>query len=178
MLRSPYPSMPDTSAVLHRDRGLPPSSPSSLARPQQPPRLDHTVLLACAGVLAFCSAASAASPQDAHGLWRSADQRAVIAFAPCKDNAAHLCGTIAWDADAGTPADTCGVVIARLKRHEDEAWRDGWAYDPRSKKHYKAVLRVQGDTLKLRAFIGTELLGETEEMKRASVLPAGCPTQP
>lgn len=122
--------------------------------------------------------AQAATPTDAKGLWRSADQRAVIAFAPCKDNAAHLCGTIAWDADVGTPADTCGVVIARLKRFEDEAWRDGWAYDPRSKKHYKAVLRVQGDTLKLRAFIGTELLGDTEEMKRVSSLPAGCPAQP
>ena len=70
------------------------------------------------------------------------------------------------------------MVIARLKRFEDDAWRDGWAHDPRSKKTYKAVLRTQGDTLKLRAFIGTELLGETEEMKRASALPAGCPTPP
>ena len=134
--------------------------------------------IATIAALTLGHVAQAASPQDASGLWRSADQRAVIAFAPCKDNAAHLCGTIAWDADAGTPADTCGVVIARLKRFEDEAWRDGWAYDPRSKKHYKAVLRAQGDTLKLRAFIGTELLGETEEMKRASALPTGCPAQP
>jgi uncharacterized protein (DUF2147 family) len=144
------------------------------------PRAALTATLAWLGLLAPLQAAppAPASPHDAHGLWRSADQRAVIAFAPCKDQAAHLCGTIAWDADVGTPADTCGVVIARLKRHEDEAWRDGWAYDPRSKKHYKAVLRVQGDTLKLRAFIGTELLGETEEMKRVSALPAGCPTPP
>lgn len=134
--------------------------------------------LAALSALTLGASAQAATPPDAHGLWRSADQRAVIAFAPCKDNAAHLCGTIAWDADAGTPADTCGVVIARLKRFEDEAWRDGWAFDPRTKKHHKAVLRVQADTLRLRGFIGTELLGETEEMKRVGTLPAGCPTQP
>ena len=136
-----------------------------------------TALVGALALPGIGAVAQAATPPDAQGLWRSADQRAVIAFAPCKDNAAHLCGTIAWDADVGTPADTCGVVIARLKRFEDEAWRDGWAYDPRSKKHYKAVLRAQGDTLKLRAFIGTELLGDTEEMKRVSSLPAGCPTQ-
>lgn len=153
------------------------SLPSSLSPRHLHLRL-HTTFIALLATLPIAANTQAATPQDAHGLWRSADQRAVIAFAPCKDNAAHLCGTIAWDADAGTPADTCGVVIARLKRHEDEAWRDGWAYDPRSKKHYKAVLRVQGDTLKLRAFIGTELLGETEEMKRAGALPAGCPTHP
>lgn len=154
-------------------RSLPSSMPSRRQR-----RLRHTAFIATLAMLPIATSVQAATPPDAHGLWRSADQRAVIAFAPCKDNAAHLCGTIAWDADAGTPADTCGVVIARLKRHEDEAWRDGWAFDPRSKKHYKAVLRAQGDTLKLRAFIGTELLGETEEMKRVGTLPAGCPAQP
>lgn len=154
-------------------RSLPSSKPSPHLR-----RPVHIALIAMLAAPPIATSAQAATPQDAHGLWRSADQRAVIAFAPCKDNAAHLCGTIAWDADAGTPADTCGVVIARLKRHEDEAWRDGWAFDPRSKKHYKAVLRAQGDSLKLRAFIGTELLGETEEMKRVGTLPAGCPAQP
>ncbi|MFZ2297497.1 DUF2147 domain-containing protein [Aquabacterium sp.] len=133
----------------------------------------------CALLLTWAPhAVQAAQAAQAHGLWRSADQRAVIAFAPCHDRAEQLCGTIAWDADAGTPADTCGVLIARLKRHDGEAWRDGWAYDPRSHKHYKAVLRVQQDTLKLRAFIGTELLGETEEMKRVSQLPPGCAAQP
>lgn len=160
----------------------PPSGPTpATAVPACAPRRRRATCAALSGALAILGAiapARAATPQDAQGLWHSADQRAVIAFAPCRDNPAHLCGTIAWDADVGTPADTCGVVIARLKRFEDDAWRDGWAHDPRSKKTYKAVLRTQGDTLKLRAFIGTELLGETEEMKRASALPAGCPTPP
>lgn len=162
----------------------PPSGPTpTTAVPAGTPSRRRATCAALWGALAIATVgastqAHAATPQDAQGLWRSADQRAVIAFAPCRDNPAHLCGTIAWDADVGTPADTCGVLIARLKRFEDEAWRDGWAHDPRSKKTYKAVLRTQGDTLKLRAFIGTELLGETEEMKRATALPAGCPTPP
>lgn len=160
---------------MFRSHPTPPSTPARAGR--KPPR-HATWRLALAAALttsALCTPALADAPQGAQGLWRSADQRAVIAFAPCKDNPAHLCGTIAWDADAGTPADTCGVVIARLKRRDDDAWRDGWAYDPRNKKHYKAVLRVQGDTLKLRAYIGTELLGDTEEMKRTPTLPSGCP---
>ena len=52
---------------------------------------------------------------------------------------------------------------------------------PRSKKHYKAAIRVNKDskpeTLLLRAFIGTEILGDTEEMTRVASLPSGCKTR-
>jgi uncharacterized protein (DUF2147 family) len=116
----------------------------------------------------------AATANDAKGLWLTADKDAVIEFKDCSDTPGSLCATIVWDKDAGTPADTCGLLIAKLKRYEDEAWRDGWVYDPRSKKHYKAAVRVKQDTLSLRAFIGAEILGDTEEMSRVASLPAGC----
>ena len=84
------------------------------------PRLSCSLRARCGPLLGLAWLAAgtawAASPQDAQGLWRSADQRAVIAFAPCKEQPTHLCGTIVWDQDAGTPADTCGVVISQAAR--------------------------------------------------------------
>lgn len=129
--------------------------------------------------LAACLAAYVALPthaataQDAHGTWLSADQAAIIEFKECADAPGALCGQIVWDKDAGTPADACGVRIAKLKRWDGEAWRDGWVHDPRSKKNYKGVLRAQGATLALRAYVGVEVLGETEEMTRTAA-----PAQP
>ena len=98
--------------------------------------------------LAACLAAYVALPthaataRDAHGTWLSADQAAIIEFKECTDAPGALCGQIVWDKDAGTPADACGVRIAKLKRWDGEAWRDGWVHDPRSKKNYKGVLRA------------------------------------
>ena len=124
------------------------------------------------------TSAQAGSAQDAQGLWLSADKAAVIQFAPCADTPSALCGKIVWDKDANTPTDACGMTIAKLTRYEDDAWRNGWVLDPRTNKHYKGALRVKADVLSLRAFIGTELLGETEQMARVQVLPAGCKAQP
>lgn len=115
-----------------------------------------------------------AGQDDAKGLWLSADKAAVIEFKPCADSVEALCGTIVWDKDAGTPADACGVTIAKLKTWEDDAWRNGWVHDPRTKKNYKGTVRVKQGNLHVRAFIGTELLGETEEMTRVQSIPAGC----
>lgn len=131
--------------------------------------------LALAALLAASLPAFSASPQDAHGLWLSGDKAAVIEFKECPDAAGALCGQIVWDKDAGTPADACGVRIAKLKQFDGEAWRDGWVFDPRDKKTYKGALRIKGgDVLALRAYVGTEMLGQTEEMTRTQTVPAGC----
>ena len=88
-------------------------------------------LCIAAAALALACTAQAAGPDEAKGLWLTAEKDAVIEFKPCADNANSLCGTIVWDKDAGTPADTCGMRIAQLERYDNEAWRDGWVYDPR-----------------------------------------------
>lgn len=131
--------------------------------------------LACVTILATLGLHAHASQGDtAKGFWLSGDKAAVIEFRDCPDAAGSLCGVIVWDKDAGTPADACGTTIAKLKRFDGEAWRDGWAYDPRTKKYYKASLRTEKDSLMLRAFIGVEILGETEEMTKVASVPAGC----
>lgn len=126
-------------------------------------------MLACAWI------APAWAIQDTvPGLWLSADKAAVIEFKSCLDAQDALCGIIVWDKDAGTPADACGVMIARLKTWQDDAWRNGWVHDPRTRKNYKGVVRTKNGTLLVRAYIGTELLGETEIMTRVASVPAGC----
>jgi len=126
-------------------------------------------------ILSACALAPAFAGQEAAtGLWLSADKAAVIEFKACADLPSALCGTIVWDKDAGTPDDACGVMIAKLKAWEDDAWRNGWVHDPRTKKNYKGIVRVKDATLMVRAYIGTELLGETEIMTRAASVPPGC----
>jgi uncharacterized protein (DUF2147 family) len=129
-------------------------------------------LCIAAAALALACTAQAAGPDEAKGLWLTAEKDAVIEFKPCADNANSLCGTIVWDKDAGTPADTCGMRIAQLERYDNEAWRDGWVYDPRDKKKYKAAVRVKSGNLNIRAFIGAEILGQTETLSRVSAMPA------
>ena len=135
------------------------------------------IALACLLLLALLDA-HAAGPDDAKGLWLTAEKDAVIEFKPCADQAASLCGRIVWDKDAGTKSDTCGVQIARLDRYENEAWRDGWVYDPRDQKKYKGALRVKNGDVYLRAFVGAEVLGQTEQFKRVAALPATPACQP
>lgn len=117
--------------------------------------------------------AHAANPDEAKGLWLTADKAGVLEFKPCANKPAALCGRVVWDKEAGTSTDTCGVQIAEMQRYEGDAWRDGWVYDPRDNKKYKGVLRVKSGELHIRAFIGAEVLGQTEQLTRITALPEG-----
>lgn len=130
-------------------------------------------LLSCwiGAISLFGGAACAASVGEVGGLWMTAQKDAVVEFKPCSDREEALCGHIVWDKDAGTPADTCGVHIVRLERLAGDVWRDGWAYDPRDRKKYKATLRIKDGALLLRAYIGVEVLGQTESFSRVTALP-------
>lgn len=132
-------------------------------------KLIHSTVYALAASAAI--QVHAASPTDAQGLWLTAAKDAVIDFAPCADKTGALCGRIVWDKDAGTATDTCGVVIAQLDRYDGGAWRDGWVYDPRDKKKYKGVVRVKSGELHIRAYVGVEILGQTEQLTRVATLP-------
>lgn len=129
------------------------------------------IALISATVVSVAAPARGAGLDDAKGLWMTAQSDAVIEFAACADAPGALCGRIVWDKDAGTPADTCGVQIARLERYANDAWRDGWVYDPRDKKKYKGAARVKSGDLFIRAFVGVEILGQTEQLKRIASLP-------
>jgi uncharacterized protein (DUF2147 family) len=134
--------------------------------------------LIAAGLAALFAAGAAHAQQagDAQGLWLTAQKDAVIEFKSCPEPATALCGTIVWDSEATAKpqANDCGVRVVQVLRFDNGAWRDGWAYDPRDKKQYKANVRVKDGTLRIRAYIGSEILGQTEVLTRTDKVPAGC----
>ncbi|AVS73378.1 DUF2147 domain-containing protein [Paracidovorax cattleyae] len=132
----------------------------------------RTRFLLAAGLLSAFLSPARAAPDDAKGLWMTAEKDAVLEFKPCADAPSALCGQVVWDKDAGQPRDTCGAQIARLERYDNDAWRDGWVYDPRDSRKYKGALRVKSGELQVRAFVGTELLGQTERLQRVAEIPA------
>lgn len=119
----------------------------------------------------LCLEAHADVSDEAKGLWMTPEGDAVVQFAPCSDQPSALCGTIVWDKDADTPANSCGMRIAQLTRYEKEAWRDGWVFDPRDARKYKGVVRAAGNAMRIRAFLGVEVLGQTEQLRRVTKLP-------
>lgn len=130
-------------------------------------------LAAASVLLAGLSRAQAASPDDSNGLWLTAEQDAVVEFKPCSSKPSALCAHVVWDKDAANPSNSCGLQVAQFERYAQEAWREGWAYDPRDNKKFKAVLRLKNGELHLRAFVGAEVLGQTAQFTRVSTLPEG-----
>jgi uncharacterized protein (DUF2147 family) len=89
-----------------------------------------------------------------------------------------LCGTIVWDAEVdnprrATPLD-CNRKVFEANRLENGVWKGGWAFDTRKKRFYSATLRVKEGQLHVRAFVGSEVNGETEIFQRVTEVPKGC----
>lgn len=125
-----------------------------------------SVALVCAS-----SGYAAADPQEAKGLWLTSEKDAVVKVDDCADKPGALCGKVVWVRDVASITSDCGVQIMQLDRYDQEAWRDGWVFDPRDHKKYKGVVRVKGGYLNVRAFVGTEVLGKTEQFERIASLP-------
>jgi uncharacterized protein (DUF2147 family) len=69
----------------------------------------------------------------------------------------------------------CGLQVGEgFKLKDSQHAEDGHIYDPREGKTYSAVMTAEGDTLKLRGFIGFELFGRTETWKRVQQLQSPC----
>jgi len=106
-------------------------------------------------------AALAADP--AEGLWLVQDKDAKVRIAPCPDQAAQLCGEIAWlraptgadgkpktDAHNPDPALRSRPLIGLTMIRGFHAvgpgrWEGGKIYDPKSGKTYASKLRVTQD---------------------------------
>jgi uncharacterized protein (DUF2147 family) len=58
----------------------------------------------------------------------------------------------------------CGLQIVELADFDGKMWKNGRVYDPTDGKSYRSALRLRDDKLFLRAYIGTEIFGETEKL--------------
>jgi uncharacterized protein (DUF2147 family) len=65
-----------------------------------------------------------------------------------------------------TPAMGMTLVHDFKYDTKSKTWKDGRVYDPEVGKMYKAYLRLEGDTLKLRGYIGIPAIGRTEVWTR------------
>jgi uncharacterized protein (DUF2147 family) len=134
------------------------------------------------GVLGFSLSAAAQTPAPATplGRWLSEAKRGVVEIYPCGD---RLCGKLVWLIEPmrrGAPAlddqnpdpalrqrPTCGLtILGDFRQTEPQRWGDGWIYDPDSGKTYHATMALEGETLRLRGYVGIPLFGETQSWTR------------
>lgn len=127
--------------------------------------------------------ALAADESDAFvGFWKTLQGDGIVQLQRCSlfKNAppTALCGTIVWDAAVDDPRRTtpldCNRKVFEAQRFENGAWRGGWAFDTRKKRFYSATLRLKDGQLNARAYVGSELTGETEVFVRVAEVPRGC----
>ena len=62
--------------------------------------------------------------------------------------------------------DVLGIELLINFTYNDGAYTDGKIYDPESGKTYSCKMRLNGDNLKVRGYIGISLFGRTEIFER------------
>jgi len=146
------------------------------------------ILLLLLGSIVLAAPVAAAGP-DVTGFWLTEKGKVSVELFHCGD---ELCGRIAWlanptAADGGLKRDTqnpdptlrdrpwCGMtVITELEPAGPGRWRSGRFYYPKHGREYSLKLKRKGDRLKVRAYVGLELLGKTEHWTRAAPDLRGC----
>ena len=136
-------------------------------------------------VLTWLSAAAAAAPLGAQpteadagvrGYWQE-PSGAVIQIAPCTEG---LCLKIValpagdhphndvYNPDRGLRGrPLCGLSIGRGFAQTDARHADGGhLYDPKSGRTYSGSMSAEGNTLRLRGYVGISLFGRTETWSR------------
>lgn len=125
---------------------------------------------------------AADSGDDFLGYWRTAQGDAVIQLQRCAiyhgGPPTGLCGVIVWESEVGKPNRTspvdCNRKIFEAARYDNGVWKDGWAFDTRKRKAYNAKLRLKDGHVHVRAYVGSEVNGETEIFTRVTEVPTGC----
>ena len=109
------------------------------------------------------------------GEWYTEEERSVVEISQCGN---LYCGKIIWlkypkdeagkdKVDAKNPDETMrrtllGLSILRdFKYKGANEWEGGKIYDPKNGKTYSCKMTLQGNTLKVRGFVGISLLGRT-----------------
>lgn len=116
------------------------------------------------------------------GYWKTPEGDGIVQLKRCalyRDaQPTALCGVVVWDSDAANPNRTiplaCNRKVFEAAKFDDGVWKDGWAFDTRRKKFFSVKLRLKDDNLHVRAFVGSEMNGDTEIFTRVTTVPAGC----
>jgi len=139
------------------------------------------------GLLLLGRAPAYAQDDPLVGLWQTQDKDAVIAFSVCEEGA--LCGRFYWlqDDSAEHPSldernkdpalrtrPLCGMTFMHgFKNNGSGQYEGGWLYSPRHSATFSANIRMIGaNTIDLRGYVLTPLLGESQEWHRLAHSPS------
>lgn len=64
--------------------------------------------------------------------------------------------------------DLINLVILRNFVFDDGEWTDGKIYDPKSGKTYSSKMKLQGNTLEIRGYVGVSMFGRTTVWTKAN----------
>lgn len=146
-------------------------------------------LLAMLFCLATVANGQTAGADRVLGLWLTEKADARVRIERVGD---RYQGTIVWLKEPQYPADDDQGMAGRIKvdrenpqqdrrarpiiglrivagfRFDGEEWRDGTIYDPENGKTYKCRMWFDGETLRVRGYIGFSLLGRSTNWTRAA----------
>jgi len=155
-------------------------------------RFTVMALAGASGLLASALAAPAtgSGAQDVTGVWMTQKRTAAVELSSCEGT---LCGRIVWLADPTRPDGDvkrdrenpdpalrerpwCGTeVITGLEPTGPGRWDGGRFYYFKHGRDYDLAMEREGETLRLRAYLGLKALGRTEIWERADPGIEFCP---
>ena len=140
------------------------------------------ILTAYLALLMAMGAWAQDTPGDAVlGQWLTEGDKAVVEIFGCDD---RYCGKIVWlkaptnpdgsdvlDTENPDPSKRNRTVLGLnlvwgFRYDERQGWVDGSIYDPDNGKTYSCKMSLEGDTLKVRGYVGISLFGRTTVWKR------------
>lgn len=134
-------------------------------------------------VFATCTALFAQNADAVKGLWLNENKEAKIEIYKAGDKYA---GKIVWtkdmyEADGKTQKKDSknaneslrnrtiqNMVILTGFTYDDGEWTDGEIYDPKNGKTYKSKMKLKGNTLEIRGYVGSPVFGKTTSWSRVS----------
>ena len=133
------------------------------------------VALACAALAPVETARAAAPGDEFLGLWTTSERNAVLRTTRCKPQswlpATSICVTVVYDSRAD-PLD-CYRRVAQFDTYRKGVWEEGWAFDTRARRVYRAVNNINADgSTTVRFYVGSQ--GKTETFYRVDSVPKGC----
>ena len=115
------------------------------------------------------------------GIWYNEEKTSGIEIFRCTDT---YCGRIVWlknplntegkeKVDSKNPDESLKArklmglqILSGFRYSGDGTWEAGKIYDPKNGKTYSCKMRLEGENLKIRGFIGISLFGRTTVWSR------------
>jgi|AntAceMinimDraft_5_1070358.scaffolds.fasta_scaffold03410_3 uncharacterized protein (DUF2147 family) len=152
-------------------------------------RLSHSILALSALAIVPCHTACSAlvavaeNTRNVHGYWLTEDGALIIEIIACEDGTTVLCGFIrALPGAAADPelaqyaSELCNIPLLSNLTYEmkKDRWSGGDIFDPETEQMYAVYIQRKSDYLKVRAFEGSEWMGETLKWTVAESPFEGC----